>query len=550
MKNKAIGNDTSPGSAGQLTGVEDKIDIIDGYNDIPTADSSTNILMRDVIGNKTDTSAGDSIVSLLKKEGGGLDHVPKFGGIIYFVSLDGNDSNDGLDPVTPLLTIGAAIVKLTVGDAINVMAGTYTETGLNLNVNACEIWFEIGAILAPVSGTPLTISAHYCKVICREGALRVNPVASGTGVLISGNWAYVHNVRVPCGSSANIGFDITGDGCVLNDCRASAPLVSAFKIQGDKIKLNQCCTGGEIADTSIGYWVTNSCDKARFVECGSQGNSTAGFQFDAGCTNIVAKDCDSGGGDGHFIDNAEYTYLGITDKDSREFHEHTYPTPDGEGTAGDPIEVHSQVSDETGDDSTVNFFGNPHVIVPVSTITTDWFFKGANVFATTAVDIQRFFCYRVEFDISATRNSGNDWDEGATELTVQDATEASQFQVNDLVWIASPNYKPDGEIVKITDITNAVITIERQTENSGRTGLHWDHTTNDDGNEEMYLCWRDENKYHFTAFDYSASGARDMSSFRWVNERRMHANDGLIIRMINGTDDADSRCDVSIIWSD
>ena len=65
----------------------------------------------------------------------------------------------------------------------------------------------------------------------------------------------------------------------------------------------------------------------------------------------------------------------------------------------------------------------------------------------TAADDQRFRFYRIVYDFSATRNGGNAWDEGATVLTVQDATEAAQFQVGDLVWISSPNYKPDGEIV-------------------------------------------------------------------------------------------------------
>jgi len=229
--------------------------------------------------------------------------VPRFTGTVYYV--DGSqtdDSGTGLTPSVAKKTIGAAMSIASAGDAITIKAGTYAEA-VDMNLNGLELWPEIGTIIAPTSGTPLTVSGHYCKVFCELGALRLNPVASGTGCIISGNWAYVHNVRVPCGSSAEIGFDITGDGCVLTDCRCSSPLTAAFKVQGDKVKLEDCCTGGEVADTSIGFWVTNSCDKVRIKDCGSQGNSTSGFQIDAGCTNGAVDNSYSGRGDGRWVDN-------------------------------------------------------------------------------------------------------------------------------------------------------------------------------------------------------------------------------------------------------
>jgi len=40
------------------TGLEGKIDVIDGYHDVPTADAATNTTMRDVVGNKTDAAVG------------------------------------------------------------------------------------------------------------------------------------------------------------------------------------------------------------------------------------------------------------------------------------------------------------------------------------------------------------------------------------------------------------------------------------------------------------------------------------------------------------
>jgi hypothetical protein len=474
-------------------------------------------------------------------------------GDIYYVSkLNGDDANSGLDKNNAFETIGAGISALSAGDALLVGKGTYTETGLDLNVSQTEVWFELGVILNPASGNVFVVSGNYCRVVARDGALRVNNDAgANTGVVVSGNWNYLAEIRVACASVGDIGFDITGDGNDLRRCRCSAPLTASFKIQGDKNKLEKCCTGGEIANTSNGYWITNSCDKARLIDCGSQGHSTAGFQFDSGCTNIVARNCDSGGGDGHFIDNASNTFMGIDDKDSRQFHEHVYPTPDGEGTSGDAVIVQSEINDETGATTTEDYFGDVAVLVPVATITTDWFYKGVNVFAETALDDQRFRTYRVEYDVSASRNGGNAWDEGATVLTFDDA---SAFAVNDLIWIDSPNYAKtdgaDGEIVKITNIASNVVTIARQTESSGRTGLHWDHSTNDGGNEVAYLCWRDESEYHSTDFDCSAASAKDYYHINFVHQRRMHANDGLICRMINGTDGNNSQAGLTIIWAD
>lgn len=49
---------------------------IDGFHDVPTADSATNTQMRDVIGNKTDTTGGNSIVSLIKTVDGVVDEIP------------------------------------------------------------------------------------------------------------------------------------------------------------------------------------------------------------------------------------------------------------------------------------------------------------------------------------------------------------------------------------------------------------------------------------------------------------------------------------------
>jgi len=475
--------------------------------------------------------------------------IQKFSGHIYYVSANyGDDANNGLNPETELQTIGAAIGKLVQGDAIVIGAGNYTETGLNLNVNNCEMWFEIGAQISPSSGVCLTISGSFCRVTCREGALKINnDDAATTGLLVTGNFCYLDEIRVACVSTGAIGFDLQGDGIDARRCRCSSPAVAAFKIQGDTIKVEHCCTGGEVANNSIGFWITNSCDKARVDNCGSQGHATASLQIDEGCTNVVVRDGTAGGGDGHFIDNGTLTFLDLKEKDSRQLHEHVYPNSNGMGLAGNPVTINNIITDETGSESSQHYYGDPKIIVPVNTITVDWFLKGVNVYATTTNDVQRFFGYRVEYDNSAARNGGNNWDAGETVLTFDDAT---NFQTNDLIWISSPNYKPNGEIVEIINIVGNVVTVARQTESSGRTGLHFDHTTNDSGNEVAYLCWRNKNEYHSSDWDYSAGSTKDYARQNFHKERRMHALDGFIVRMINSTDDADSEVDITIIWSD
>lgn len=291
--------------------------VIDGYHDVQTADAATNVLMRDVVGNKSDAAAAgavttdESLVAYAKQivnfteAGGSTLNVPRFAGTIaYADTAAADDTADGLTPTTPKKTITAAQAVAGIGGAVNVKAGTYTENVV-MDKNSMQLWAEMGTIIAPASGTPIVVSADYCVVRSRFGVLRLNPAANETGMLVSGNWVYVWDIRIPCNSSADLGFDITGNGSVLTDCRCSNPLVAAFKVQGDSLGLDKCLTGGIPANTSIGYWVTNSADKFRIRDCASQGHASGGFVIDTGCTNGEIINPVTGGGDGKWIDTDE-----------------------------------------------------------------------------------------------------------------------------------------------------------------------------------------------------------------------------------------------------
>lgn len=262
--------------------------------------------------------------------------IPKFGGTIWYVSKgDGSDSNNGLTPTTPFETIGAAITACSAGDLINVMAGTYTETGLDLDENNVELLFEIGAILNPASGDCLTISGNYCWVGCHDGALRINnDAAATTGVAVTGNWAYLEEIRVSCGGVGDHGFDLQGDGCDLRNCRASnlASGGYAFRIQGDKNRLENCCTGGD--DASYGFYVDSTADKFSIKNCGSQGHTAGGYYIESGATNGVIEDSYSGGGDGKWRDLDNATIFSHFEYDETLHTNVTFTATGGVGSAG------------------------------------------------------------------------------------------------------------------------------------------------------------------------------------------------------------------------
>jgi len=235
-------------------------------------------------------------------DGGTAEITKKIGTVWYVPKGSGADTNAGTTPDTAFETIGAAITAMADYDTIVVGGGTYTETGLDIDHAGIEVIFGPGVVIDPASGTALTVSGARCKMTCPDCSIVITPGANETGVVWSGAFGYINDVRVSCGSSADLGFDLTGNGIAAHNIRCNAPLVAAFKIQGDKIKLERCCTGGEAGDSSIGFWMTNTCDKARLKNCGSQGHETAGYQVDTGCTNGVVEECYSGGGDGKWRD--------------------------------------------------------------------------------------------------------------------------------------------------------------------------------------------------------------------------------------------------------
>ena len=230
-------------------------------------------------------------------------------------------------------------------------------------------------------------------------------------------------------------------------------------------------------------------------------------------------------------------------------HEHTYPHSDGEGGTTVAIIITTDAEDDTTPAGTDQYYwGEPKIIVPVSTITVTWLLSGFYFSATTTGKDLVWEMFRIKQSVSAVRNVGNAWDEGATVLTVDSAT---GFATNDKVLILTPGYAPDGEILKITDVTGPVITVARETVQTAATGLRWDHTINDGGNEVMYLIEDpSSSEMHPSSGRFGASSAKDEARITLDGKRTMTANDGLIMRSLNETDGATATFSASVIYDD
>lgn len=222
-------------------------------------------------------------------------HVPKFGGEIWYVSgVKGNDGYGGTEPDTAFATIGKAIAEAIEGDAINVMAATYTETGLDMNKDSLELWCEIGTLIDPPSGTALTVSGNSCRI---TGTHKITPDSTEIGLLVTGNECHIEYGKVLGGTS---GVRVTGSGAIVNNYACGFQVNIGFDIQGAQGRFAICSTVGNT--TSIGYKINNSVDTGTLRQCTSSGHQTSGYYIDTGSVDWTILHCSSGGGDGRSTD--------------------------------------------------------------------------------------------------------------------------------------------------------------------------------------------------------------------------------------------------------
>ena len=164
---------TAIGGAPVANSISARIITIEGYHIVPGADSAANLVIRDVVGNKTDTVAGTSIVSLLKRINAGYKQSTVFwdsaavlirtdyssGGITgsartYIVPDDNADhvyNSFTIDPENLAATLGATD---TYGDIVYLNISLYYNLVFP-NGQSPTITIQIGQGKTPSSWTNL-----------------------------------------------------------------------------------------------------------------------------------------------------------------------------------------------------------------------------------------------------------------------------------------------------------------------------------------------------------------------------------------------------------
>lgn len=211
-------------------------------------------------------------------------------------------------------------------------------------------------------------------------------------------------------------------------------------------------------------------------------------------------------------------------------HEHIFPRADGEGAAGDVLDVITDAEDESnGAASTANYWGEPVKFDPSEAATFD--LMGLFVDADTAQKLFQLQIFVCNPSVLSAKSAGNAWDEAATVLTVADG---SLFATGDLVAIVS-DYKT--EIQRVSSVLSDEVTVARETSQFGanNTGLRWDHTTNDPGTEVMYRVWRADVTHSMERY-FSVASAKDSDDILLHDHRIVEGLGFVLVRTLNQTD--------------
>jgi len=222
---------------------------------------------------------------------------PKNTGTYWYVDNDaGNDENDGLTPNTAFRRISSAIINMSPNDVIVVKSGVYDEPDLILSKDYCEIFFDLGVVLAPAAGlTTFILAGDYC---CLSGNLTINPPVGKEGLSVTGNNCIAQNVSVTNGAT---GIKVTGQGNSILNCGANYQTTIGFDIRGSGSKLMLCNTVGSGTATR-GYKINSGADAGILRSCTSSNHASNGFYINTGSQDWHLIDCSSGVGDGPYYD--------------------------------------------------------------------------------------------------------------------------------------------------------------------------------------------------------------------------------------------------------
>jgi len=470
------------------------------------------------------------------------EHERLFTGTVRYVADDGADTNNGLNPDAPFGTIGAAIAASAAGDAITVKAGDYDEDGLDLTLDGMELWGEIGATIQNTTGTEcLTVSGDSCLV------MGIGFEQAGViGIVIDGDDCSILDCEA---DGTTVGFDINGSNNHIEHCHCLTCTVTGYDIALAGNILEDCSTTAQ-GGASRGFYLSNAAADENIILRGiSAGNATAGYEAVLGTENNVFADCISGGQDGHRVDSGTGNiWADFESHPDTDVHEDIYPIGLGQGVAVVPVTINNSTTDGAGGArQDQDYWGDIIAVIAPSVITEEWNSLGINIFASTTADIQQWEILFARTLFCSAQNAGNDWDENEVDLTVADG---SIFEDGDYVWITGDD-KVNGEILLVSGApAGNVVTIARETTADAEAGVRYDYDVAP-GNNVMYVVKRTGSQF-FDGFegDYSAGSARDFSRIMWHHLKRLEADTGMLMRMLNATDGNASTFDVRAIYED
>lgn len=224
-------------------------------------------------------------------------HTSKFTGKVWYVDNAVTDDLDsGVQPDNAFKTIGTAISNASAGDRIIVKAGTYTETGIDMNLAALELWGEIGTIIDPASGSALTISATHCYI----DLIEVRPAAGEIGFDIASGSDHTHIHNSLSNSTGGTGYKIDSGTSfiVITRSQASEYTSVGVEVNGAECLIDQFIARGN-GGTETGFKLNHTNAHRNLLnECSSIDNATLGFQTVVGADDNQFQMCTTSAGDG------------------------------------------------------------------------------------------------------------------------------------------------------------------------------------------------------------------------------------------------------------
>ena len=272
---------------------------IAGFNAVPSADSGDNTSMAEVIGNKTDTTGGDSIVSLVKggascseviEEAVGASIIGRAVTAILFVSPNG-DNSDGSSWSKAFNTIQGALAVAST----DVNECTLIMVGINTGAN----YYDINT-----TGDPTFTGNYIIKGTHRTWQKIKNDHVGATSIMkFSGN-IELHDLNFNLGIDNN-GVIITKGASRVISCQftgedLTSPATALHYKGATLIKhgiLRGCTFRGEATNTNMtGILIENSC-YSKFEDFQMHNNFTGVQIINVASDENVFKDADIGDGE-------------------------------------------------------------------------------------------------------------------------------------------------------------------------------------------------------------------------------------------------------------